>query len=187
MTTRKKKLLQTPPTRAEAEEMMAEFRTLTLTRKGKEAEVELAVADARAKAQPKLTQIDDRLEVLMDALELWAMTNPKEFDEARSVDFPAGRVGFRRGNWTLQPLKNWTWAKVLDAMKGARRKWRNYLRVKLEVDRERLIAERETLKADFTAIGVIAVQEDTFFVDPAIEATPTRQVVTASEKGPRHD
>ena len=48
-----------------------------------------------------------------------------------------------------------------------------YVRIKEEIDKDRLLADRETLGKDkMASMGVEVVQDESFFVDPKRETPP---------------
>ncbi|MCX7006423.1 MAG: host-nuclease inhibitor Gam family protein, partial [Kiritimatiellaeota bacterium] len=96
----------------------------------------------------------------------WAENNPAEFGTRKSIDFVNGQVGFRTGQPKLTRLAGWTWDRILEAVG---RVLPDYVRIKKEVDRERIIADREILTPLLRDIGVEVEQDEAFFVDPKRE------------------
>jgi hypothetical protein len=79
----------------------------------------------------------------------------------------------------LKTLVGFTFARVLDSLRSV--KWgAAYIRIKEEVDKEKLIADYGSMtleSSELREIGVKVDQDETFFVDPAITETEPRQVV----------
>lgn len=71
----------------------------------------------------------------------------------------------------LKPLAGWDWDRVTAQLKTMPAR-RDYLRVREEPNKLRLLADRIALGEDgLAAIGLRVAQEDTFFVEPRLEAT----------------
>ena len=82
--------------------------------------------------------------------------------DRRSVELPHATIGFRTSPPSCKLRKGWTWAAVLEAIKA--RDWKEFVRVKEDVDKDRVIAARETHPLD--KIGVEIAQAETFFIAP---------------------
>lgn len=109
-----------------------------------------------------------KLEPLRAGVLEWAEANPQEFTKTRSIEFAHGIVGFRVGNPTLKTLRGWTWDRVLEAIRTVG--YPRFIRRKEEVDKTRILAEREALGADaLSAIGVRVDQADEPYIEPKLE------------------
>lgn len=98
----------------------------------------------------------------------WAETNPQEFGKTRSIEFAHGIVGFRVGNPALKALRGWTWDRVLSAIKE--HGYPRFIRTREEVDKVRILSEREALGLDGLAgIGVRVEQADEPYIEPKLE------------------
>jgi len=119
-------------------------------------EYEKQIADAEADLLP-----------LMESARAWSEANPAEFGKRRSIEFLHGLVGWRTGTPKLKTLRGWTWAKVVQYLSDAG--FGEYLRRKLEVDKDALIAARDHLAEGVRKqMGIQIVQDETFFVEPAL-------------------
>lgn len=102
----------------------------------------------------------DYIARLEAGLNAWAETNKDAlFGKARSLELDYGRLGYRKST-TLKTLPKVTWKAVLEALK--RRKDKDGLRVKEEVDKEAL---REWEDGRLAKLGVERVTEDHFFYE----------------------
>lgn len=104
-----------------------------------------------------------------EALQDYAQSNEKElFKDSRSVDLVHGSIGFRTGKHQLKTLKGFTWDAVINLMKA---KAKTYLRIKTEVDKAKLIADRDDKKIAklMPLIGVEVIQEESFYVETKAE------------------
>lgn len=165
--------------RGEAEGVLARIRSRVLNQQTLTAdrERELQAVDEKYKGQ--LLLIEQEVNALTEQLRVWAEANPSEFGTAKSLVMTDGVIGWRIGNPTLKPLSGWTWDRVLEKLKSAAA-YAGFVRIKEEVDKASILAQRESLPAgDLRAMGVRVVQDDLFFVDPKVEEVTTRQVVPA--------
>lgn len=151
-------------TREQMERLVGEICILTIKNDEEHTHMDRDLTVVRERYEPRLLDLQEKLENLMASAQDWAINHPEEFATKKSVAMVHGTVGFRTGNWKLKPLSGWTWDKVLKAVTAYLPK---YIRTKIEVDREQLIADRETLTpAGFKKIGLTALQDETFYVEP---------------------
>jgi phage host-nuclease inhibitor protein Gam len=85
-------------------------------------------------------QLSGEISQIETALVDWARGNRSEFAGKKILSFPCGVLSIEPGRRRCKTLPRWTWAKVL---KTARRliSWRKYVRIKFEIDRQRLLAD----------------------------------------------
>lgn len=162
----KKRLkLSTPPikTKEEMERLVGEIRELTIRRDAQTLQRDQERAALDEKYESPLAEIGEQLDAKMVLAQDWAEHNPAEFGTRKSIDFINGQVGFRTGQPKLVKLSGWTWERILEAVV---RVLPDYVRVKQEVDRERLIADRDTLTPVLKEVGVKVDQDESFFVEP---------------------
>lgn len=116
-----------------------------------------------------------------EQVRLWAVANPTEFSDKKSIEFGTGIIGFRTDPPSLGLLSEWTWKKALKAVQEL---IPTYIRNKPEIDKEAILASREEslMQNAIKGCGMKFVQEEKFFIDPNLDTVPTRQVVPA-EKG----
>jgi phage host-nuclease inhibitor protein Gam len=107
----------------------------------------------------------------MEHARVWAEANPREFGEGRSIQTVHGALGWRLGGPSLRTLTGWTWDRVKETLKAANAA--GYLRVKEEVNKQNLLADRDAIGAEkLREIGVRVVQEESFFVEPNLTDIP---------------
>lgn len=101
-----------------------------------------------------------------DIVEAWAEVNKAEFDKVRSIDFARGVVGYRLGTFKVTTTKGVTFKDAIKLL--LRLPWgKQFVRIKEELDREAIIANREKLTAQQMAKAGIAIeQEDRFYLEP---------------------
>jgi len=106
----------------------------------------------------------------------WSAANEVEFGNRKSLVMTHGTVGFRTGNPRLKPITKFTWAKVLETIQRSATFASSYVRTKAEVDREKLLADRDELGADgLRVLGLKVVQEESFFVEPHLTTVENRE------------
>lgn len=163
-------------TRTEAEQLVNEVATGMNQRRQLLSEADdakLAIDNAIA---PNLVLIEQGINARTEMLRTWAEANPAEFGKLKSIQFTSGTLGFRTGTPKLKTLKGWTWEKVLDA---CQRLIPKFVREKPEIDKEGIIAERESLGSILEGVGVKVVQDETFYVEPNLTETETRATTPA--------
>ena len=111
---------------------------------------------------------------LIDAEDLkeWAEAHRLDtFQERKSLDLVHATIGFRTGMPRLALRRGIKWALVLEMLKvrlGGR-----FVRIKSEIDKDALLAERDTLgKEKLASLGVEVVQDESFYVEPKREDAP---------------
>lgn len=161
--------------RAEMEATMSTMRDLTIQRNALQAQREAAVKAIDDQLAPRLDGLKQQLEMGTECLRAWAEANPAEFAGRRSLETSHGTLGWRTGMPALKTLAGWTWDRVLTGLLDLGK----YIRTKPEVDKQAILADRDTLgDAGLRTLGVRAVQEEPFFVQPRVEEIEQRQTAT---------
>jgi hypothetical protein len=113
----------------------------------------------------------------------WAMMNMREFGDARSIETVFGKFGFHMGNWEVKLDKHQTDDGVIQMMFDEEKEPESktedgrtvrlipkYVRVVYQLDRERLIRDREEIPAEaLKRWGVEISRDDSFYVEPKQE------------------
>lgn len=109
------------------------------------------------------------------------MENQSElFAKRKSLEMTHGVIGFRTGQPKCKTARGTTWADALELVKD---RLPNYIRTKEEVDKDRLLADRNLpcrrddepeeaarpLLHEMALCGILVVQEESFFVEPKRE------------------
>jgi phage host-nuclease inhibitor protein Gam len=174
--------LTAPASRLEAEAIMTQV-ALTLNNQRRiTAVMEARVLKVREEYATSLGLCAEGVARGTERLKLWALANPAEFEKAKSVQFPAGTVGFRTGMPKLALLnRKWNWTKALEAMQRLMPK---FIRQKPEIAADVILCEREepSMKLALPAVGLKIVQDETFFVEARLEHLPVRQSSKTEEK-----
>lgn len=173
-TTKTSRIKKTPPappaTREEMEALVGEIAALTITQREQMAQMDGRLQMVRAEYESGLAELRLMLDDKMERARLWAVTNPEAFGTKRSIDMVHGAVGFRTGMPRLKTLRGITWALVLELL--AKYRLTEYVRLKTEPDKDRIIADREKLGERLRDVGLECVQDESFYIEPKMESIP---------------
>jgi phage host-nuclease inhibitor protein Gam len=129
------------------------------------------IQSIRAHYEGDLAAQSESLEEKMEHARVWSEANPQEFGAGRSIQTVHGTLGWRMGGPSLRTLTGWTWDRVKETLIAANAI--GYIRVKEEVNKQNLLADRDSIGADkLREIGVRVVQEESFFVEPKLTEIP---------------
>jgi phage host-nuclease inhibitor protein Gam len=165
-------------TQHEAEQVLNELAVITNNKRKLTADMDAETLAVTNKYQPHLTACDDAAQVKLKSLETWADANPGIFPKDRkSVMLLAGKIGFRLDTPSLVlQSRTVTWTKVLGII--IVKKWRKFKRIKVEVDKDAILARCGTLekptkfqKDILPTLGLKLVQEEKFFAEPNLTET----------------
>lgn len=177
MSTNRIKLPQTVITRARAEELLGEIATLTIETREQKNALDRELASAREKYEAPLVALGRRIEEKTALLESWAAANPAEFPKNRkSIELLHGSLGYRTGMPKLKTLPKWTWDRVLETLRTLAAQ---FIRSKEEVNKEGILAAIIDGSLDASSarqLGVLMLQEESFFVEPKLETQDARSV-----------
>ncbi|MBX3732620.1 MAG: host-nuclease inhibitor Gam family protein [Verrucomicrobiae bacterium] len=166
-------------TREEAETVLGLLRAQVITRSAMAAERELELKAVDDRFKDELLQLGTDIQTNTEMLRAWADGHPEAFGTAKSLQMTHGVVGWRTGNPSLKPLSGFTWDRVLEKLRNLT-PYKGFIRTKEEVDKAAILAMRDELSPqDLRHMGVRVVQEETFYVEPRIDAPDERQVVPA--------
>jgi phage host-nuclease inhibitor protein Gam len=166
---------------ADAENTLLQIKEAENDKRRVTADMDAEKLAAENKYQPQLTDLNTRIETLSGQLAAWAEAHPEIFPKDRkSVKWSGGKFGFRLDTPSLALANRSTsWAKVLAIIAG--KKWRRFIRIKREVDRDAVLARCGTKEKPtkfqttvLPTIGLKLVQEENFFVEPDLTETTTK-------------
>jgi phage host-nuclease inhibitor protein Gam len=139
------------------------------------AEMDAEIALIREQYQADLDYTAQSIGDMTKAVQKWAEANPDEFAKKKSIDFEGGAIGFRTGTPKVATIKGWTFKSVLGAL--LLRKSRPWVRNTPEIDKDAILAAHAKGKAgDLALLGMKVIQDETFFLQPKLTETETRQV-----------
>lgn len=155
--------------RAEMETCVGNIRALTIELKTLEAERNGRIKAIDDEYQERIQTLGEQTAMLFKSAEAWSEANPAKFGAVKSIDMVHGVVGFRVGQPQLKTLPGWTFDRVLEKLKSVP-VLRCFVREKLEVDKQAIIAARGSLDEEtLRGMGVRVVQDEAFFVEPKLE------------------
>lgn len=166
---REKKTVYTGISSEQMEQAFADYAKADARQQKITAEMDIQMAKIREKWQDELTKLAETKDNSFDILQAYALENRDElFSKRKSLETTHGIIGFRTGTPTLKTRKGFTWASVLEMLKEF---LPNYVRTKEEPAKDKLLADREDeeVAALFPKVGVVVVQDETFFVEPKKE------------------
>lgn len=140
-------------------------------------DAELAAVRCKYEAElPSIeTEIADRLKLAQDYCDAHPDIFPRD---RKSIEIVHAIVGYRTGTPKLKLLRGWTWDRCLEMIQQF---GFPFARTKLEVDKESILrfaaeeTDQERLRTRvLKPIGAQIVQDETFYVEPKIEAQPAR-------------
>lgn len=168
-----------PKTRDEMESLVGEITALKIQERKIKAEMDAVLKQTKDNYQALLTKCNEQLAARLPRALAWAEANAHEFGTSKSLELLHATIGWRITPPSLKTLAGWTWDRViekihdlgLDAL---------YLRVKQEVNKQAILAERDAIGTDqLRSFGVRVVQEEEFYVEPKLTDAPAREVVNA--------
>lgn len=183
--TRIKLSLGTIRTREDAETVLGEIAVITINKTRTLAQMDGEIAAIRKNYEANLAAYDKSLAEKTRLLADWAEINrdtafPKK---AKSITFVQGTLGFRTSNPSVVLTgRAWSWDKVLATLQALR--WRKFVRIKREVDKEAILARYAKAKDQgkfdtfLARCGLKIKQDETFFVDPNVTENETRQTTS---------
>ncbi|MCX8018912.1 MAG: host-nuclease inhibitor Gam family protein [Chitinophagaceae bacterium] len=161
---RQKKKIITSVTQLEAEQALAEFSQTIARLQTLEGKMNSELTSIRSKYESQIQSLQAQKEEAFEKLHVFALEHPELFENKRSIEWTMGRFGFRMGTPKLKTRTGYKWPAVLELVE---QKAPEYIRIKKEIDKEALIANREHL--NLKELGVEVSQEDTFYVEPALD------------------
>lgn len=163
-TTRQKKKVIQAVTLDAAEQAFAGYNQCTSQLQVLEGQMNQELTAIKEKYDTRITKLQEEKEVHFEVMQTFAEENPDSFTKKKSLDFVHGTIGFRTGTPKLQCRKGFKWPGVLELVKTA---LPNFIRVKEDLNKEALLAARN--EVDLKAVGLEAVQDETFYVEPALQ------------------
>jgi phage host-nuclease inhibitor protein Gam len=160
-------------TRADAEAAMTTLADTVNRRRQLLARMDAELLRIRETFAPDVAHCDQEIAGHISALRVWAETNPREFArDKKSIALISGRLGFRTDTPSLALVnRTLTWTRVLGLV--AAKRWRKFIRLKTEVDKDAILARCGTLQkptkfqtGTLPALGLKLVQAENFFVEP---------------------
>lgn len=175
MAKREKKAIITDVTREAMVEAFGAYAAAAARMGEITAELETEIVKLREAVAPELAKLTTTKEGAAAKIEAFAMEHRSDlFAKTKSMKTVHGVLGFRTATPKAKPRKGFTWASVLELLKV---KAPDYIRTIEEVDRARIIADRESeeFAAIMPSIGVEVTQDETFYIEPKSEDTEQKK------------
>lgn len=129
------------------------------------AELDVKFTKLRDEKADELAALEAEKNEAFEILSAYAIENKEAlFTKKKSLELSHGTIGFRIGTPKVKTLKGYTLkavAKIMEKLSP------EYVRKTVEVDREKLIADRENegMTEKLKEYGLEVVQEETFYVE----------------------
>ena len=162
-------------TRDESLQLLADVQELALDIQWSRTMTDVGIAQLEQEFQKETQEHSELIKKHMKALKKWAEKHPEEFADKRSIESPAGVMGFRTNPPSIGLIDGATWEAVLIRFENSQY-MKKYIRTKSDIDKQSLLLDREELgEVTLKAAGLEILQKDVFFVEPnMVSTTKTR-------------
>lgn len=162
--------------REQAERIVREIAEKTLELLQERTAMDRAVVAARAGHDKRITTLEAAIKTREELVAAWAEANRDTEFNGQSLPMRHGVLSFRQGNWFVNLVEGWTWDGALEQLRKVR-ELRRFVRRKPEIDKRKLLQEREeTDAALLEKAGLSFARVESFSIEPKIETVlPLRQ------------
>ncbi len=160
---KKKTIINEEISRERAAELMARYAEVDNQLENLKNKMEKDILKIRELYQKETVKLSEQRDLLFEKLEHFAKTHPEYFAKKRSLRFPHGMIGFRKGQPKLKTLRGFTWKKVTELL---REYLPGYVITEYKPNKESLLRDRDLLGDDLEGVGLMVDQSETFFVEP---------------------
>lgn len=166
---REKKKVIANVTREQAEEAMSCFADAANSLSTIEAEMDKKITSIRDKYQDKITVLKEDKDTHVEVLEVFATESYDQWGKRKSMELLHGIIGFRTGTPKVKFEKGFNSKSVTAILLE---KYPTYVRTVTEMDKEKLIAERDSdgFESLCKKAHIEVVQDETFYVESKTEA-----------------
>jgi phage host-nuclease inhibitor protein Gam len=168
-------------TRDDAERLVGEIAAAVNQQRSITAQIDDEILRIRTSREGDLVDLAAAIKEKSALVQAWADANHDAFGNRKSLTLTHGTIGYRTGNPKVKTLAGWTFSRVLEKLKSL--PWGHaFVRVKEELDKDAILSTHATgsfSPGDLRTIGVRVEQDETFFVDPNLTETETRQTAEA--------
>lgn len=134
---------------------------------GHEAELNKQINKLREDFEKKTKKQREQIDEIMPDVEAFCIKNKLLFQKTKSIELPAGRIGFRVSTPRISMLnRKYNQKTVLELVKRLFKS--DYIRTKEELDKEKMLSDYsgKLLTDDqIAAVGLRVEQDENFFVD----------------------
>jgi len=167
MSRQSKKLIQ-EVTREACDEAFANYNRCVSNLEVIQGKMNSEITTVKEKYEDKISKLQEEKDEHFEMMQTYAESNPELFADKKSIETTHGVFGFRTGMPKLSTRKGFKWPAVLELVKE---KMKKYIRSKEELDKEALLADRAAI--DLKSVGLEVTQDETFYVQPALENIST--------------
>lgn len=167
--TREKKVVHSNISTEKMEEAFAAYAKADAMLQKINATLDIDITKLREKRAVEIQQLSEQKDAAFDVMQAFAIENKDElFAKKKSMDTTHGVLGFRLGTPKLKTRKGFTWGAVTNLIKEF---LPSYIRISEEPAKDKLLADRdsEEITPMLEKVGVMVVQDETFFVEPKKE------------------
>lgn len=140
------------------------------------AKLDAEVAAVRKSYETAISLEQEMIDTETRLLSAWAQANLDEFGKKRSLTFVHGVLGFRTGTPKVKTRAGFTFDRIRDCLLAT--SWgAAFVRTKQEVDKEAILgafANGSLSEAEIREVGARVVQEESFFIEPAVTEPENR-------------
>jgi phage host-nuclease inhibitor protein Gam len=137
-----------------------------------EAKMNEEINKIKSKYQDDINELTESLVEPMEMLQVFAQEQKESWGKKKSIELLHCTIGFRTGTPKVTKDKKFTWDGITELV---RKLFPNLVRVKVELDKENIIAMRD--EASFAQVKekcyIDVEQDETFFVIPKVEELQT--------------
>lgn len=169
MTKRSKKPVLEIPNEGTAKELLKAYSDAVYKETELQGKIEQEIAKVRERYKEPLLQLQLQKEESFIKVQLFAEKHKEEmFSKKKSVDWAHGIIGFRLGTYKVKARAGFTLKSALTLMKNFELP---FIRVKEEIDKEKIIALREDEEQMnlIETVGLYVDQDETFYIEPKRE------------------
>ncbi|KAB8151775.1 hypothetical protein EZY14_016405 [Kordia sp. TARA_039_SRF] len=165
MARKKSKTIDPPINLSETEKLIAKYAENDAKINGINAKMDEELTAIREKYSEQLSTLKDENKENFERIQVFAETHPDLFKKKKTYETNHGNFGFRIGTPKLKARRGFTWAAVLDLIKGKKKE--EFIRTKEEVAKDVLLAQREVPEVVtlMSEVGLEVIQQNSFFID----------------------
>jgi len=156
--------------RAGLEKLVREIAELKLREVALASKQDAEIQQARERYGPELARLEDAIDRKLAEARRFAETHRVIFNGRRSIELASGVAGWRLGQPALRLAAGGTWETAVAALKELPQLAR-YVRVREDVNRQALLADRQEIDAALLErAGLRVEQGEIFFVEPKLDS-----------------
>lgn len=152
-------------TKEKFEDALAQYAMADAKEASIQAKMDEKITKIREQYSSELAELAQSKEENFEVVQVYSTENAGVlFAKKKSFETAHGLIGFRTGTPKLKLRRGFQWGAVLELLKV---KAASYVRTKEEVDKERLLIDRENAETQILMkeVGVDVDQDEKFFID----------------------